>query len=85
MWKKTLFNVAKVVLLAFFIFTISNLLWLPGLWIVRWPRMLQRRCHFKKIEQRFHLLALILGHTTPDLVMGIEINEQALAVVFMES
>ena len=50
MWKKILFNVAKVMLLAFFIFTISNLLWLPGLWIVRRPRMLQRRCHLKKLR-----------------------------------
>lgn len=63
-------------------FSQSNLLRMGGLWMI-WstPQLLQRSYHLiKKIEQKwFHLLALILAHTSSEyLVMDVAINEQAV-------
>ncbi|KAF3954027.1 hypothetical protein CMV_020579 [Castanea mollissima] len=84
MWKKTLFNVAKVVILAFLSFTIKPLEATRPLDDMN-TSISAKKMSFEGIEHWYHLLALILAHTSPDLVLVIAINEQALALVFVET
>ena len=81
MWKKNLFNVAKVVIIAFLSSKINPLE------ATRPLDDMNTSISAKKmsgIEHWYHLLALILAHKSPDLVLVIATNEQALALVFVE-
>ena len=84
MWTKTLFNVAKVVILAFLSFTINPLEATRPLDDMN-TLISAKKLSFEGIDHWYHILVLILAHTSPDLVLVIATNEQALALVFVET